>query len=468
MRIKFSALIFFLITILAIPMNVTAAPASHDSSRLKTDLKTDSVTFDFPNTATFSATLTANAPIVSIVLEYGNEQQTCGEVIAKAFPEFTPANTVNASWTWDMRQSGSLPPGASIWWRWRYIDENGNEQVSEIQTATWIDDIHNWQTVSESIIRLHYYGKDESFAQTMLDASLEGLRRNKEQAGLESDKPIDIYVYPNYNDMRDATLYEPSWTGGQAYSDFNIIIMGISGSDANWDKNTVIHELTHVLVGQFSFTCIGTVPTWLNEGLAMYSEGELDSGMQSLLNQAIQTNNLITLRSLNGAFSELSDKANLSYSQSHSVVKFLIETYGQEKMTQLLIALRDAKPIDTALIEVYGFDTDGLEDAWRKSVGAEPRTVAQATAQPTPTYVPTYIPISGVPLAVTPTPYTIPTSSFEENQTTQPQRTAPPLSLTIILLCLCLIFLLMIAIVILGFVVRSGNNKKDKTGGENG
>ena len=35
-----------------------------------------------------------------------------GEVIAKAFPQFTPGKTVEAEWTWEMRQSGSLPPGA--------------------------------------------------------------------------------------------------------------------------------------------------------------------------------------------------------------------------------------------------------------------------------------------------------------------------------------------------------------------
>ena len=40
------------------------------------------------------------------------------EVIAKAFPEFTPGQTINAEWTWEMRQSGSLPPGAQLWWRW--------------------------------------------------------------------------------------------------------------------------------------------------------------------------------------------------------------------------------------------------------------------------------------------------------------------------------------------------------------
>ena len=93
------------------------------------DITNDQPVIDFPNTITFQAKITANANIVSVVLEYGTEQLTCGDVIAKAFPEFNPGKSIDPEWTWDMRQSGSLPPGASIWWRWRYTDENGNETV---------------------------------------------------------------------------------------------------------------------------------------------------------------------------------------------------------------------------------------------------------------------------------------------------------------------------------------------------
>lgn len=454
-RFRLILFLLFLIGSLLTPAHAAAAPHA--------DVSNDSATLDFPNAATFSATLEADSNIVSVTLEYGNEQLTCGEVIAKAFPEFSPGKSLDVSWTWDMRQSGSLPPGASIWWRWRYADEAGNEFVSEMRTVTWLDDIHDWKTISNEDIRLHYYGKSEDFARTMLEAGVEGLRRNEEQSGMTPDAPIDIFVYPNYDDMRDAVLYEPAWTGGQAYSDFNIVIMGVSGSDAAWDKNTVIHELTHILVGRNAFSCIGTRPGWLEEGLAMYSEGELDPSMQSMLDAAIRSNTLITLRSLNGGFSELPDKANLSYSQSYSVVKFLIETYGSEEMADLLTALRDAKPIDDALLEVYGFDTDGLDAAWRESVGAAPLVVAQATAMPTPTFVPTYVPISGIPLAVTPTPYVIPTSSFSQTDS-PPVRSSPPLMLTIALVCFCLVFLLIIGVIVLGFVIRRGNAK----GGSNG
>ncbi len=424
----------------------------------------DQPVIDFPNTITFHAKLTANSNITSVVLEYGTEQQTCGNVIAKAFPDFTPGKTIDVQWAWDMRQSGSLPPGTTIWWRWRYKDDSGQETVSDQKTITWLDNIHNWQTIISGELRLHWYNNDKAFAQKMLDAGVEGLSRNAKQAGLKTDAPIDLYVYPNYNDLRDAILYESSWVGGEAFPEENIVIMGTSGSDSNWDQNTVIHELTHVLVGHITFSCLSYVPQWLNEGLAVYSEGPLDTQFQGPLDQAIQDDKLLTIRSISGAFSEVSSKADLSYAESFSIVNFLITTYGQDKMTALLIALRDGATTDEALSQTYGFNIDGLETQWRKAIGAQPNTVsAQPTTQPTPTYVPTIIPISGAPLAnqVNTTP--IPTSSSNGQATPESATSSgPPLGLTLILLGLCCAFILLIGVFVLGLIVRRQNQKAGK------
>lgn len=433
-----------LIIALLAPMKVHAAPQA--------DVEADTATLDFPNTVTFSATLNAPAEIVDVTLEYGSEQLNCGEVTAKAFPELQPGTTAQVSWTWDMRQSGSLPPGTTVWWRWRYVDSSGAEYLSDEQTVTWLDQTNDWKTVSSDGVRIHYYGASDTFAQSMLAAGEEGLSRNEKQAGMKPDIPVEIFVYPSYEEMRDAILYEPQWTGGLAYSDFSIIIMGTSG-DAEFDKATVIHEVTHILVGRNAFTCIGFIPTWLNEGLAVYNEGELDGSMKEQFDIALQNDAFFPVRTLGGNFSEIPERALLSYAQSYSVVKYMIETHGQEKMSQLLTALSNAEPTDDALIAIYGFDTDGLDAAWRESLGLAPLLVAQATAQPTPTYVPTYVPIDGIPQAITATPGAIPSSS----PNTETENNRPPLTLIIALVCFCIVFLLIIGVVVLMVVLRRGN-----------
>ena len=422
----------------------------------------DQVILNFPVSATFRASFSNDFEIQSIILEYGNEQQNCGEVVAKAFPQFTPGKSVDAEWTWEMRQSGSLPPGATLWWRWRIIDINGNETVSETKTAIWLDDVHDWQSVNNGdLIRLHWYEGDQTFAIDLAKAAYNGLLFNETNSGLKAESPIDIYIYADANDLKGALLFEPSWIGGRAFPTQDIVILGISPSDMDWGRDAIVHELTHVLVGHLTFSCLGGVPTWLNEGLAVYSEGEPDTSTQQDLEDAIRSDTLLTIRSLSAGFSEVSDKAHLSYGQSYSITKFLIESYGQEKMTSLLLSLRDGLAMDEALTQTYGFNIDGLETAWRHAIGAGLRPGSpdgQPTAEPTPTFVPTIAPLSVLPAVNQVTPTAIPTSTFGDQPET-PARTAPPLWLTLTLLGMCCLILLPVGILALGIMARNQNRK---------
>lgn len=370
----------------------------------------DEATLNFPESATFQASFIAPANVESIILEYGVEQRTCGMVVAKAFPNFTPATSVNVQWTWEMRQSGSLPPGATLWWRWRIQDANDQEYLTPKQTVLWLDGIHDWKTISGGDINLHYYSGGEEFAHALHQAAVDALNRLKQDVGIRPEKAVEIYIYATSSDMREAILYEPGWTGGQAYPEHNIVIIGVAPEDLEWGKRTEAHELTHVLVGQRVFSCLGSLPTWLHEGLAMYGEGGLNTYKQDLLDQAIANDTLLSLRALTGGFSEESSRATLSYAQSYSVVDFLIRQYGKAKTDNLLSHLREGSTVDEALQAVYGFDTDGLENAWRKAINARPRASGvQPTSQPTPTTIPTIAPISGIPVALVNSPTPLPT-----------------------------------------------------------
>ena len=72
-------------------------------------------------------------------------------------------------------------------------------------------------------------------------------------------------------------------------------------------------------------------------------------------------------------------------------------------MLILLRVLRDGSTVDEALRQVYGFDIEGFEDAWRADIGAQARP---GSAKPTPTVEPTIVP-TFVPASVSitgPTP----------------------------------------------------------------
>ena len=407
---------FYLISIL-LGLALIVPLAAAQSSITTTN---DRATIEFPDTITFSASFKSDTDIKSVVLEYGVDQLTCGTVIAKAFPDIQPGKNTSASWTWEMKQSGSLPPGADIWWHWRVTDAQGHDTVTDQKSIVWLDDQHPWQAIDGGSINLHWYGNSQSFGRELHDSAVRSLDDLAQTTGVKADRPIDLYIYANTQDLRDAILYEPGWTGGQAFPENDIVIIGISADQITWGKRTQAHELTHVLVGHLTFSCLSDIPTWLQEGLAVYGEGgpELESKQQ--LDQAIADDKLISVRSLSGGFSEDPAKADLSYSQSYSLVNFLIEQYGQDKMLALLKALRDGATVDDALTSTYSFDIDGFEDVWRAYINAQPRPNAnlKPTPTPVPTQVPTFVPVSiarvGPTLGPTrerPTPTPVPTST---------------------------------------------------------
>ncbi|MBA7680935.1 hypothetical protein ES703_89256 [subsurface metagenome] len=178
-------------------------------------------------------------------------------------------------------------------------------------------------------------------------------------------------------------IYPQEWTGGVAFTRYGIIAIGIAPSNINWGKRAIAHELTHLVIHQMTLNPYGDLPTWLDGGLAMYTEGAPLPEYVAYLNKAIVENSLISVRSLSSPFSAYAEDAVLSYAQSYSLVEFLISNYGRDKMLELLNIFRQGSTYDGALEQVYGFDMDGLNALWRDYVTAPAPSTEEAGLQPT-------------------------------------------------------------------------------------
>jgi hypothetical protein len=181
-------------------------------------------------------------------------------------------------------------------------------------------------------------------------------------------------------------IFPMEWTGGVAFTEFGIIAIGISPSQLDWGKSALVHELTHLIVHQATFSPYGRLPTWLDEGLAMYNEGELDPYLHSWLEEAISEDKLISVRSLCSPFSAEPEKAYISYGESYSLVEYLINNYGGDKILDLLTLFKEGSTYDEALSKVYGFDIDGLDSRWRETLMI-PTVVASKAKQSHPVLI---------------------------------------------------------------------------------
>ncbi len=346
----------------------------------------DEALVDFPDSVTFRLKLDENTPISAATLIYQLGLNSCLEAGTQVPVEVTGPEV---EWTWVMSRSGNPPPGAQMWWQWVLTDQAGNVTQTPRQTLTFQDDRFDWRTVetqagaASTPIRLHWY-RGQDVGPRLLDAAVFGLERLEQDVGIQLDGDVEFFIYGDSADMRQALLYVQDWAGGVAFSEYNTILIGVPPDQVDgWGVSTVRHELAHLVIGQFARSCLGgSLPTWLSEGLAMYAEGEPDETTRRDIEAGIEQDTFMPVRSLNGAFPARGSEATSAYSQSYSLVDFLLNTYGQDKMQALLLALAGANGYDEALQQVYGFNEDGLEVGWRAAIGAPPRTIP-----PTPTAI---------------------------------------------------------------------------------
>jgi len=331
-------------------------------------ISSSSAKAEFPLNLIFSLSAKSAANVVDVRLHYKVERDSYAQVTSEVFVELQPSTNVDVSWTWDMRQTGGLPPGSTVEYWWTVKDAQGNKVETASVQIQFDDNRYSWQSLTEGLVTVSWYEGKQAFAQEIMSAAQQALARLSQDTGAQLKKPVRLYIYASTQDLQGALIFPQEWTGGVTYAGYGTIAIGISTSNLNWGKRATAHELSHLVTHQMTYNPYNDLPTWLDEGLAMYAEGALEASYASYLKKAIAINSLISVRSLVSPFSALPELATQSYAQSFSIVEFLISQYGQEKMFILLNTFRQGSTSDGALVKVYGFDMDGLDKLWREYV----------------------------------------------------------------------------------------------------
>jgi len=245
------------------------------------------------------------------------------------------------------------------------------------------DDVrYSWKSLTEGEVTIYWYEGDKSFGDEIMLAVNDVLARLVEDTGAYLEKPVQLYIYRSASDLRGSMIFPQEWTGGVAFTRYGTIAIGISPNNLSWGRGAISHELTHLVIHQMTLNPYGDLPTWLDEGLAMHSEGPLSPQFTSSLNRAIDNNSLISVQSLSSPFSAFAEESYLSYAQSYSLVEFLIREYGKDKMLELLRTFKEGNSYDGALEKVYGFNRDGLNTLWRDYVTEAAQAVEERHTAP--------------------------------------------------------------------------------------
>lgn len=126
------------------------------------------------------------------------------------------------------------------------------------------------------------------------------------------------------------------------------------------------HELCHLLLHDQVKN--GRLPRWLDEGIAqLTSDGIAEIMMSrkgSILNKAVLSKKLFSMRVLSQSFPRDKESLLLAYEESKSFVEFINHEFGRKGIQDLLGHLQAGNEIDGAVLKSFAISFDELERRW--------------------------------------------------------------------------------------------------------
>jgi len=181
------------------------------------------------------------------------------------------------------------------------------------------------------------------------------------------DERAKIYIYDDADDYVQSAK-QASWSHGAA-SPRNKVIRTFPSAHGFFDS-TLPHELGHIIFREFvGFKA--QIPTWFNEGVAMYQEKAKRWGANRAVQKALEAGSFIPLQEMEHMrLNSKTDPAfvKLFYAESASVVYYMINELGEQRFVRLCRKLQDGGPFEWALESVYVRfkNTEDLNNAWVK------------------------------------------------------------------------------------------------------
>lgn len=333
------------------------------------------------------------------------------KVVNRRKAAFQPGKAVVARVIEKLEQ-GEIPPMSAIHYRWQIRDAAGNVFKVEEQTFLYMDDRFKWKSKTEGPITIYWY--DGVNGERLLDVAVQSLQRLETVIGYHMEMPIKIVTYKDKHDMDAAMPPRGSIFDEQVVTLGTVVapdIMLLHGTHADVD-NTIAHELTHIVVHAATKNPYAEIPAWLDEGLAMYNQNFVEPVYSQVLEDAVRKGDLDTVQRLNARTGNVA-RVNLWYAEVWSLIDYLVKTYGEEKMAQLLEVFSHGAYPDDALMKVYGFDQRGLTERWWKHLGAKVQlpplpTATMPAAAVAATAVPTFTPVVQAEQKALPSPTVAP------------------------------------------------------------
>ena len=269
------------------------------------------------------------------------------------------------------RPESYIPPGSLLSYYFEIYFEDGSKIQTENKDKIILDSRFEWEVISGNNVSVYFHGPVNRRAKNVLDACEEIVIEMSYLMDVKNTKMISLIMYNNYSEMFDVVVKKSETqansliTEGQAFATENVVL--VDGGSAS-PLGVATHEITHIIVARASKTSYIGVPLWLNEGLAEVANIEPSGSFDRYLEWAIDTGRIFPFSSLT-RFPGNPNLTLVAYGQSKSFVQYLIDSYPERTMANLMANISERLSFNDSFQKAYGKPLDEIEDEWRKSLG---------------------------------------------------------------------------------------------------
>lgn len=245
----------------------------------------------------------------------------------------------------------------------RLEPENSTVQqlVARISREAKVEDSFNNKEGSHFNVR--YEGGESAVAGHLVAIILEeAYQKVGTDLGFYPEDSITTILY-SAEQFMDVTR-APAWSGGIYDGKIRIPVGGLRERTDVLEK-VLFHEFTHAVVHRMGG---GRVPTWLNEGIAQYEEGNL-SDREETFRSLASAGSLIPLKGLEGSFMGLNqEQAILAYGEGLSAAKYIMDEYGSGILVRLITSFKDGKGSDAAIKDTFQMTYKEFQESWIRNL----------------------------------------------------------------------------------------------------
>ena len=238
----------------------------------------------------------------------------------------------------------------------------------------------DWHIHRTEHFDIHYYPSEAKLVPIMAAIAEEAYEKHSEDFEHELQDRTPLILYKSHKDFQETNIILQELhegIGGFAELFKHRIVIPFTGSLEAF-REVIFHELIHIfqydIIYQkphariYSGEFLYSPPIWFIEGMADYFAEDNDAIGEMVVRDASITNNVVPLPQLHN-FNRLSSPF-VGYKLGQLAVAYLTETYGREKIAEILQGLRQSrtKDIDRVFKEVLGVELKEFDKAWRQTV----------------------------------------------------------------------------------------------------